>query len=93
MSNPLPDLWSTRDLPALRRIAELVEIDNEDQIQPERVATDLGLAYDVALRSMVALYESGYIDGIDMADASGMYVVATDLTERGRRAVGVWPKR
>jgi hypothetical protein len=91
MTNSLPDRWATRDLPVLRRIAEVVEVDNADEVRPEGVAADLGIPQDDALRAMIALHGSGYIDG-DRADSfGGKYIFATDLTERGRRAVGIWP--
>jgi hypothetical protein len=91
MTNSLPDRWATRDLPVLRRIAEVVEVDNADEVRPEGVAADLGIPQDDALRAMIALHGSGYIEGDRANSLVGKYIFATDLTERGRRAVGIWP--
>lgn len=90
MANPLPDRWATRDLPVLRRVAEKIEVDGEREVRADVLSTELGLDERDVLRSLVALLESGYIEGMQF-ETDARYVMATDLTERGRRAVGIWP--
>jgi hypothetical protein len=91
MTNPLPDQWTTRDLPVLRRAAQILEVDGGDEVRSEGIAADLDLSEDAALRSLLALQDAGYVIGVNADSYGGRYVMVTDLTERGRRAVGIWP--
>jgi hypothetical protein len=91
MTDRLPDHWITRDLPVLRHVAHLVEVDRADEVRPEGVAEQLGIDEDDALHSLIALHDAAYIDGLRSDTFGGKYILATGLTERGRRAVGLWP--
>lgn len=91
MTDTLPDRWATRDFPVLRRVAELVEVDDLDELRPHNIAADLGQEPEETLRSMLALHDAGYVAGRREDTLTGKRVVVTDLTERGRRTVGVWP--
>jgi hypothetical protein len=91
MATSLPDLWSTRDLPVLRRIAHVVVVDNEAEARPEVVAAELGIETDDAVRSMVWLHDAGYVEALTADSMGGKYRLVTGLTERGRRVVGIWP--
>jgi hypothetical protein len=42
------------------------------------------------MRSLVALHDAGYIRGERLEGLSETFIV-TGITERGRRAVGLWP--
>jgi predicted ArsR family transcriptional regulator len=91
MTDKLPDRWTTRDFPVLRHVAHLVEVDRADEIRSEEVAERLGIDEDDALHSIIALHDAGYIEGLRADTLGGRYISATGLTERGRRAVGIWP--
>lgn len=91
MTDTLTDLWTTRDLPILRHVAHRIEVDDADEVRPEAVATALDVDKDRTLRSLITLQESGFIAGIRADTLGGKYIMVTDLTERGRRAVGIWP--
>ena len=91
MTGLLPDRWASQDFPVLRRVAEIVELEHAVEARPERIADDLGIGEDDALRSLIALHDSGYVEGLRADTMGGKYVIATGVTERGRRAVGIWP--
>jgi hypothetical protein len=91
MSEPSLDRWHARDFPILRRVAELSEIEHSNEIRPEQFADDLGIDQDEALRAVVAMHDADYVVGINGDSLGGPYRILTGLTERGRRAVGVWP--
>jgi predicted ArsR family transcriptional regulator len=69
----------------------LVEIEHADEVRAEDIAGDLGMTTDDALRSLVDLHKSEYIEGVRSEGLGQPSVIATRLTERGRRVVGIWP--
>lgn len=81
--------WETREFPILEAVAELEEV--ERQLSNEHVAGRTGLSGHEVQLGLRALYESGYITGIDAAAEELCYLIGIRLLERGRRAVGVWP--
>lgn len=91
MTGSLPDRWASLDFPVLRRVAQLVEVEHADEVRPENIADDLGIGEDDALRSLIALHDAGYVEGLRADTMGGKYWIATGVTERGRRAVGIWP--
>lgn len=91
MTNRLADQWGPRDYPVLLRVAELLEVEHQSEARPEEVGADLGIEPSEACRSMVALYRGQYIDGLAFFDLQEDHVIAQSVTERGRRAVGLWP--
>lgn len=89
---PLPDRWSSRDLSVLMATARALD-SGEHHVEPEAVADEVGLmtsevgaAYD----ALVGAYLSAGRTPGTMGYPKGSWV-ATGLTERGRRAVGLWP--
>jgi predicted ArsR family transcriptional regulator len=87
----LPNLWVTVDLPVLAQSAYALEVKHDGQVDTEAVATELGLSVEDVSRSLVRLWEDGYLDGADASTAGGRYVIVTDMTAKGRREVGMWP--
>ena len=88
MTDRLPDRWSSRDLPFL--VAAAREIDaGETALRAEHTPVDLAAADRIA--AAMALVPT-YLTGKPLTAAEGVLdVVINGLTERGRRAVGLWP--
>lgn len=88
--NRLPDRWSTRDFPVLLETARQLD----EGAMPAQVATIAEALqmdeHDVisALKALASSYVVGR--SIDTLGGTVDFFV-TDLTERGRRAVGLWP--
>ena len=89
---PLPDRWSTRDLPVLIATARRLDA-GEHHVEAGQIAQDLDMeAVDVetAYDGLVDVYATASRTPGKMSDPEGSWVV-TGLTERGRRMVGLWP--
>ena len=95
---PLNDRWHSRDFPVLVEAARL--IDQADELHIATIAHTLGIDADEVKRALSALKQAGYLqDGrITLAPSrlAGPSLAAPtptsiELTERGRRAVGIWP--
>lgn len=89
---PLPDRWTTRDLPVLRAAAPILDeggiVDSEDAEFLEEV----GMPQEVVAQALVALGQAEYLDvGVTQFLSGDVSAVASGLLERGRRAVGIWP--
>ncbi len=86
------DTWHDVEYPLLRAIAEEWEAGHA-QLGNGVLVEKTGLDKDVVDRSLERLLAASYIDGIDVPDASTVYVqlLRIQLTERGLRAVGQWP--
>lgn len=91
MDFDLPNLWVQVDLPALLHTAQLVTVDGDKEVRPEGIAKRLNIDVEKATASLVRLHDSGYLDGIRADSLGGPYIIVQDLTERGRREVGMWP--
>lgn len=92
MSVPLPERWSTRDLPVLIATARLLDA-GETNVQARDVADDVGLTsndVEAAYDGLAGVYLAAVRTRGTLADPKGSCVI-TGLTERGRRAVGLWP--
>lgn len=94
----LSDRWSTREFPVLvevaRRLDEEGEATNEVVVHGA-VAEALSLDVDGVEASVRALIDAGYLrrekPGRESLRASWSGWHNLELTERGRRAVGLWP--
>lgn len=91
MENPLADKWQTRDFPVLLRAA--ADLDDGQDVDLERIQTEVGVDEDTALRALTTLIHAGYLAEdphavLTLGDGPGAGLL---LTERGRRAVGIWP--
>ena len=86
----LPDQWATRDEPVLFAVARRLE----QGAIPDGpgIAADVTIDVDVVERSLAALANADYLLVLrrPMRGSTQEHVV-TDLTERGRRKVGLWP--
>lgn len=87
----LPDRWHTRDFPVLVEIARQLD-------RGEGYSDSNGIALpDLDSNDILAAFEAlepGYITA-NLTRSAGAGVVratATGLTERGRRATGLWPR-
>jgi hypothetical protein len=84
------DRWHIRDFPVLLEVARL--IDNGRAASSEGVAETLGLdGQDVGI-AFLALTPTYIRAKIDYDGGGGMFGIATELTERGRRSTGLWPQ-
>lgn len=88
----LPDRWSSRDFPVLVATARVLDGGG----MPASVAdVKAQLNGDLEPDEIIAALKSllhGYIVGKPLDTLGGtMDFFVTDLTERGRRAVGLWP--
>lgn len=87
----LPDRWHSRDFPVLLAAARYLDSDQLPPASAADLASETGLdAHDV-IRACQALYP-GFIAGRPIESMGGVDdFFVTALTERGRRAVGLWP--
>lgn len=94
-SQPLPDRWSSRDLPVLLETARYIDA-GHGPVQTLQIAEVMGIPdADVATawRALTGGHDPYLLAaslGASMADVHPQQLVI-DLTERGRRAVGLWP--
>lgn len=86
----LASTWEARDLPVLSAAA--ARLDRlEFGVQSEALAEDSGLDRDDVMAALLALAPE-YLDVKPLRTLGGlMDVFAMGITERGRRAVGLWP--
>jgi hypothetical protein len=87
----LPDRWASRDFPVLIEAARRLD-DGQRIAEAEEIAADLDVEVDqvyAALDALVPIYLSG--ESVDTLAGRAAYLV-NGITERGRRAVGLWPR-
>jgi hypothetical protein len=90
VSDPLPDVWFTRDLPVLRAVARLVD-------GPEfggapylgQVVPASGLPKPEVVAAARALVSAGYAEVL--TTYSGEIVRFTGISAEARRLAGLWP--
>lgn len=92
----LDDTWNSRDLPLLVEIADLA--DRLKTVQPSAVAAATGLGDDDVKAAVQALVHAGFLHEdrakLGLNGAGEIYLVLPGWlipSERGRRAVGLWP--
>lgn len=84
------DTWTTRDYPVLVDLAEHLDAGGLP-VEPDEVDHS-GLDTKAVARAMVALISGHYVEGqVDVALAGPPQPYVTGLTEKGRRAAGLWP--
>lgn len=90
MTDRLPERWTTRDLPFLTEAARRLDAGQRD-IRATQLADELDMSREDALAAASALVPS-YLEGepLDTMQARIDFFLS-GLTERGRRAVGLWP--
>jgi hypothetical protein len=84
------DQWGTREYPVLYHLAQLIEFENQTEITPAEVSNDLGVQLTEATKSVIALIEADYLVG-EISRGVDDWPLVNSLTEKGRRAVGLWP--
>lgn len=85
--------WADREAKILEAILAVEEADR-DRLMTDELATTTGLPEPEAQRGLLALIESGHVS-ITQKLGGGrgpLIVIMPRLRERGRRAVGQWPK-
>lgn len=91
MVEPLKSVWDERDFPVLVAAARLLEEGDEVSVGADEIAEATGINEDQVMRALGAL-ENVFTTGNAHRGWGG--AIAYDvygLTERGRRAVGLWP--
>src|SRR4051812_12588635 len=84
--------WATHELPVLEAIADRAKSVGGPRFEDIIAAVDLpALEVQLALRR---LYDSGYIDGIDVTSQAdpGFEILEIKLLEPALRIVGIWPR-
>lgn len=90
MNERLPDRWTERDFPLLMAVARHLD-EGAHVIQISSLTGELDVELPDALRSARALLGT-YLTGKTVDSMAGPRdAIITDLTERGRRATGLWP--
>ena len=83
--------FETRDLPFLRVAADRLD-QSAMPFRATQLADETGLTAEECVAAARALLQGGYLEGKPSGSMQGIYeVILSDLTERGRRAVGIWP--
>jgi hypothetical protein len=86
----LPDRWHSRDFPVLLDIARRLDGGAQD-VRLRQVSEETGQRVEDLLAAVDSLVP-GYLDAGSIDTDQGRYdYVVTGVTERGRRAVGLWP--
>lgn len=83
-------VWADRELPILSAVAN-AELKGQTPRRSE-IQEATGLDSNETEFGLRALLGSGHLDGIDASSMDGFDVIDLTLTERGRRASGVWPQ-
>lgn len=87
----LQDRWATRDFPVLLAAARKVDALHLN-VRASELADELGMSPDDVMSALIAL-DPTYVETKE--DRRGPNILANvavlRLTERGRRAVGLWP--
>jgi hypothetical protein len=86
----LPEQWHSRDLPVLVEAAR--QLQTKPNVMSGQIAQPLGLDADDAARAFQALIGPYLVGKVQRTGNGEIYLaMATELTERGRRATGLWP--
>ncbi len=90
MTEKLEDRWASRDFPVLIEIGRRLD-DDQYALQSANIAASLEIPEKEVVKAIDAL-SPAYIDGEVRRYLGGnARAVSHGLTERGRRAVGLWP--
>lgn len=90
-TSPLPDRWTTRDLPVLLAAAELLD-ETGRSTDEGAIVKRLGMERDDVIRALRNLSQR-YLD-LKISEAWGgavAFVHIASITEDGLRATGQWP--
>ena len=95
MTERTADLWEERALPILRHIA--AHETDQAVINIGNLSAALGLDGHAVVVEVERLIDAGYIPGelqkmMTGGDPSSWFLTKSRLTERGARAVSIWPR-
>lgn len=92
MNEMLNDRWHATDFPVLLEVARRIER-RDGSISAHRVAEALGRDHNDVIHSLLSLAEpGGWVVGQPLrGDNQILAFMVGGLTERGRRATGLWP--
>ena len=90
-TSPLPDRWATRDFPVLVETARLLDAGAPGPLQASELMDVTSFNEKDVNAAWGALIGAGYLVGGTFSTLASTEHFAEDLTERGRRAVGLWP--
>lgn len=85
---PAPDTWYRRDRFVLREVVTALQ--TREWVTAEEIADTLEFTVDDVRVSLDALQDGGYIVGTHVMEVSGL-LLASAVTEKGRRQAGSWP--
>ena len=90
MTEPLDDVWFTRDLPVLRAIARLVDSPAHGGAPYlGQVVPASGLPKPEVTAAVRALVSAGYVEAL--TNVAGDVVRITGISPEARRLAGLWP--
>jgi hypothetical protein len=90
MTDPLADTWATRDLPALRAVAAHLDQNPHDVLETDELEVP-GIDPGDMHRVLAAL-DGAYLEVTWLRTFGGTGSGSVEgITERGRRAAGLWP--
>lgn len=92
MAAKLPSTWETREWPALLAVAQHLDQHPGDELFLHDLAQTTGTDTEELRRATAALLAGGYIEASVMPGFGPTRLVVTGLTEKGRRASGLWPE-
>ena len=86
--------WDRIDLPLLEALAEHEGDTGRAYKSEDELRAALGEDWDqrVVSAGLTRLVDARYITAIDASSMAGSYWLRPELTERGRRTVGLWPQ-
>jgi DNA-binding MarR family transcriptional regulator len=86
----LADTWHTRDFPILLELGRAGEANDEAKLH--EIGDRLEVSLSTVINTVDALKHAGYIARGHLShDDGGMVMNSIALSERGRRAIGLWP--
>jgi hypothetical protein len=90
MTDKLDDVWASRDFPVLVATAKLIN-EGERHVMARQLSKSLDLGTDEVLLALDGLVPT-YLTGKPLDSLGGRTdFLVNGITERGRRAVGLWP--
>ena len=88
MTEPLPDVWTTRDLPMLREVTRRIDA-GEHAPLVEDLAAAAGLTEEDGYRAAAALVRRGFIEGVGAAELPIIRV--TEVSGQAYLVTGLHP--
>jgi len=89
----VPPTWQEREGPLLAALADLEDERGSGDLDLDEAALRAQLPRDEVTKAAVRLIDAGYVAGTitRLGSEPEPAVIVSQLTERGLRAVGIWP--